>query len=730
MTAIENDPEDRAGRSARRGIGLVAVFLAAVMVAGIAATYQFTANERAREAQLWQTRLGIVADTRAAAIAAWLRRQTEELSALADNTALQLYMTQILAPLPTSSSTSAPTLGAPDRRADDQARTGYLSNLLAVVAHQAGFSAAAAGPDVSANVRRIGVAGILLVTLEGRVVAASPESPPLEGALAEFLAGARRGDAVIKDIYLDQTGTPAMAFAVPLYTVQGISLPGEAGSSGQIAGQIGWVLSVKQVASSLYPLLRQPGAVWDSAEALLVRRNGNVIEYLSPTQEGDAPLSRRLAADTPDLAARYALEKPGGFDTRRDYRGAEVLVTGRTIAPLSWAVVYKIGRAEALGPVEDRTRRLAIILGLVVFVIGIGMVAIWRHGSSVRAARATAEQAALARRFEAQSRFLKLITDTQPNPMFIVDGENRYRFANRVATGAAGISEDDVLGKTLASVLGPATAARYEALNRETIESGLPQRAIHRSGADGDLRVVQAEHVRVPETLDGPPGVMVIEEDITIAVAERERRTRTLDHLIGTLISILDRRDPYAAHHSARVSETAASIAREMGYDEAMIETVSTAGRLLNVGKIMVPEDVLTHDRALDEHQVRLVRDSIGKSAEMLAAVEFDGPVVDTLRQVQRILQPGAGTDEAGEAVSDDVSIAAQIVMAANAFVALTSDRAWRIGIDESDAAGRLMAESEGRYPRRVVSALLNLVDNKGLAFGVESAAPVGQPLH
>ena len=730
MTAIENDPEGQTGRSARWGIGLIAVFLATVMVAGIAATYQFTANERAREAQLWQTRLGIVADTRAAAIAAWLRRQTEELSALADNAALQLYMTQILAPSPATSpatsSAQSPGLGTPDRRADDQARTGYLSNLLAVVAHQAGFSGAATGPDVNANVRRIGVAGISLVTLDGRVVAASPESPPLEGALAEFLTGARRGDSVIKDIYLDQTGTPAMAFAVPLYTVQGVSVPGGAGA----AGQIGWILGVKQVASALYPLLRQPGAVWESAEALLVRRNGNAIEYLSPTQDGDAPLSRRLALDTPDLAARYALEKPGGFDIRRDYRGAEVLVTGRTIAPLSWAIVYKIGRAEALGPVEDRTRRLAIILGLVVLAIGIGMVAIWRHGSSVRAARAGAEQAALARRYEAQSRFLKLITDTQPNPMFIVDGENRYRFANRVATGATGISEDEVLGKTLASVLGPATAARYEALNRATIESGLSQIAVHRSGANGDLRVVQAEHVRVPETLDGPPGVMVIEEDITIAVAERERRARTLDNLIGTLISILDRRDPYAAHHSARVSETAASIAREMGYDEGMIETVSTAGRLLNVGKIMVPEDVLTHDRALDEDQVRLVRESIGKSAEMLAAVEFDGPVVDTLREVQRTLQPAAGSDDAAAVVSDDVAIAAQVVMAANAFIAMTSDRAWRTGIDEADAAGRLMAESEGRYPRRVVSALLNLVDNKGLAFGVESAAPAGQPLH
>lgn len=706
MTVIDNVPVVESGPSARRGMILIIVFLAAVMAAGITAIYHYSANERDREAQLWQTRLGIIADTRAAAVGEWLRRQGQELLGLADNASLQIYLTQMMAPV-------ANGVPSPDRQADDQARGGYLSNLLELVAHRSGFSAAPVGPAVDANVRRVGVAGISLVTIDGRVVAASPGSPPVEGPLAEFLAGAPRGEPAIKDIYLDQTGAPAMAFAVPLYAVQG---------GATAASQIGWVLGVKQVAGELYPLLRQAGSVWPSAEILLVRKNGNVIEYLSPTQESEGPLVRRFAADTPDLAARFALEKPGGFAIRRDYRNAEVLITGRLIAPVSWAVAHKIGRDEALGPTEDRTRRLAIILGLVVIAVGGGVVAVWRHGTSLRAVRIAGEQAELAQRFEAQSRFLKLITDTQPNSMFIVDDENRYRFANRVAAWQSGLAEEDILGKTLASVLGPAEAARYEILNRDTMENGVSRRSIHRTGANGELRVVQAEHVLVPETLDGAAGVMVIEEDITAAVAERERRSRTLDNLIGTLIAILDRRDPFAAHHSARVSETAKALAQEMGFDSEMTETVATAGKLLNIGKIMVPEEILTQDGALDEGQVRLIRESIGQSAEMLAAVEFDGPVVETLRQVHAQLQG----DNDGVAETGEVPITAQIVMVANAFVAMTSDRAWRRGIDEGTAAGILMTESDGRYARRVVSALLNLVDNKGLVFDSASKSVAG----
>jgi HD-GYP domain-containing protein (c-di-GMP phosphodiesterase class II) len=136
----------------------------------------------------------------------------------------------------------------------------------------------------------------------------------------------------------------------------------------------------------------------------------------------------------------------------------------------------------------------------------------------------------------------------------------------------------------------------------------------------------------------------------------------------------------------------------------------------------MVPEDVLTQDGALDEGQVRMVRESIGQSAEMLAAVEFDGPVVDILREVHAQLQgDNDGVNENGE-----IPITAQIVMVANAFVAMTSDRAWRRGIDEGTAAGILMIESNGRYARRVVSALLNLVDNKGLVFDSSSKSAAG----
>jgi PAS domain S-box-containing protein len=374
--------------------------------------------------------------------------------------------------------------------------------------------------------------------------------------------------------------------------------------------------------------------------------------------------------------------------------------------------MYKIDRTEALGPGDDRARRLLLVFLFAIAAIAAAVIAAWRHGTSVRAARAAADYEQMARRYEAQSRFLRQVTDSQPAAMFIVDPDNRYTFANRIALNRAGIGEADLIGKTLASVLGPADARRYEGLNREVLQTGERRMQIVQSGANGDLRVVQSEHIPIAEGSDRVPGIMIVEEDITSAVAERERRERTLQRLIDTLVAVLDRRDPHAANHSLRVAAVARSIALEMGLGGADARTAEIAGQLMNIGKALVPAEMLTRDGALGEDEMRMVRDSLQSGAALLEGIEFDGPVVETLRQMyERWDGGGAPAGLAG----DEIFVTAQIVAVANAFVALTSPRAWREAVDPEAAAGRLMAETGGAFARRVVSALMNLVDNRNL---------------
>ncbi|MBI3452115.1 MAG: PAS domain-containing protein, partial [Rhodospirillales bacterium] len=462
--------------------------------------------------------------------------------------------------------------------------------------------------------------------------------------------------------------------------------------------------------SELFPLLGRPPVAEKSAESMLVRRSDAVIEFLSPLADGAGPLVKRLAADTPRLAAAYAVETPGGFAILRDYRDAEVLVTGRRIALAPWTLVHKVDRGEALATSDARLNRLLAFLLLGVAAIAGALIAVWRHGASRRASDAARRFEALARRFDSQGKILRLVTDSQPAAIFIADAESRIRFANSAAGARAGAPQDDLIGKALASVFGPAQAQGYEKLNRAAIETQSAQSEVSRLDINGATRVLRTEHIPLPVAAGEPPGVLVVEDDITTEIVERERRERTLRQLVRTLVAIVDRRDPYAAYHSQRVAAVASRVAEEMGLDPVAMETAEIAGNLMNLGKILVPAQLLTRNSDLSDDEKRQIRESLQAGVDLLENIEFDGPVVETLRLAQERVD-GAGPRglKGGE-----IPVTARIVAVANAFVALVSARAHRPGVSFDEAVDILLKQAGGAFDRAVVVALVNDLDNRG----------------
>lgn len=320
-------------------------------------------------------------DTQAAAVEQWLDNQFSELGKLPDNVSLQLYMTELIR-----------TGNRDVRMTRELAESGYLEILLNLVADGAGYSGGMTGPDVRAYVRRVGLSGIALIDLAANQVAASIGAPPIEGRLRKFLLETSRGERGLFDLHRNASGNPAMGFAMPIFAVHGDNADSQ---------QIGWALGVRDVAADLYARLRQPGMVWQSAEALLVRRSGATIEYLSPMLDGGKPFSRALATDAPDLAASFAMSNLGGFGIHRDYRDKQVLVTSRRLAGAPWTLVYKIERAESLDIADQRITRQIIQIILVILIITAAFIAVWRHGASRRAVKAAANFRELARRYEA-----------------------------------------------------------------------------------------------------------------------------------------------------------------------------------------------------------------------------------------------------------------------------------------------------------------------------------------
>ncbi|WP_138381059.1 HD domain-containing phosphohydrolase [Luteithermobacter gelatinilyticus] len=683
---------------------VIAVLVLAAAVAAMIFALKLADAEKTRDEITWQQQMSVIVAGREAAIEDWLEEQTTALSRLADNAALRIYLAHVI-------EDNAPT---GEKNEEALAQMVYLENQL--LAHAQRYGYAPSRPegiaDIGASLDTVPTAGLALTTPEGQLLVSTPAMPPVTRPIAAYLEAGAGSDPIIYGPYPGATGAPQIAFVTPVFGVQ----------EDETGLALGVLVGIKILDQSFYKKLHQPGDMARTAKSYLIRRNNGIIEYLSPIERsnGDrhAPLTLLMDENTPSLIAAEVSKNPGSFVQGLDYDGRKVMATGRHIQGTDWTLVRSVEAKEILGQVEERRRNIIWISGLIIVTVAVLLLLIWRHGVSVRVSEAAKRQRALTAKFEKLSHFMEVVTDSQPTSITAVDENGQYTFANRQAEKELGLMRNDIVGQPVKKILDPALARETLSHVQEVLDEGQPVSRLETQ--EENRTTVKADYL--PLMVGPEKGVLIVREDISLLVRERERREQALKNLVQTLTMIIDRRDPYSARHSTRVSQVARTLAREMECDEITVETAEIAGALMNLGKILVPREVLTRPGELSSEELITVRESIQKSADMLEGLEFEGPVVETLRQI-RAHWDGSGSP-AGLS-GEDILLPARIIAVANAFVAMVSARAHRPGLDMEEAAMILMNDADRIYDRRPVAALLNYLENKG---GLEAWKSFGQP--
>ncbi|WP_169570189.1 HD domain-containing phosphohydrolase [Sneathiella limimaris] len=670
-------------------IGFAIFLLLVVVIGGIWGTITFVNQQRERDLQNWEIRLGIVADSRLASVEEWLAKQKEAIISLAENESLQVYLTQLVIDTEDNGT-----------RIEEVPEAGYLTNLLNNHAVISGFWEAPE-PEIRANVARPGRAGIALMDATGKLLVSSGNMPPMTPEIRAAMAQADSGVSAVIDLYEGLDGEPIMGFVHPVYAIQ---------QDGDAENIIGFIVGVRTVAKSLFPRLYQPGETHQTSETYLVRKNGNLTEYISPLADGTGPLKRRLTTDE-SRAASFVIENPGAFGRKQNYLADEVLVTGRAVTGAPWFLVRSITTFEALSESQDRLNTmLGVFLLLILGVTGT-VVAVWRHGTSIRAAELAEKYKKTADSLQEQSNFLNVVTDSQPTGIAVFSDKNRFTFANKVAADAVEMPKDAVVGRRITTVYPPVVAEQIQKLLHQAGENNQNTSELIEVPQGEEDHIWKSDIIPLGANKDQVNSFLAVFQDITDVVTEREQREAVLRNLVTTLVAFLDRRDPYSANQSSRVAEVGVAIAEELGSTERVIRTVDIAGNLMNLGKILVPTEILTKAGNLTTEEMEIVRDSLFASADLLEEVKFNLPVAETLRQLQ---EHWDGTGKPRGLKETAINEAARIIMVANAFVGMVSPRAYRDAFDFSKAVGILMEDADKRYDRRPISALINYLDNRG----------------
>ena len=178
--------------------------------------------------------------------------------------------------------------------------------------------------------------------------------------------------------------------------------------------------------------------------------------------------------------------------------------------------------------------------------------------------------------------------------------------------------------------------------------------------------------------------------------------------IVRSLAAAVDVRDGYTREHSHLVSDLSAAIARRIGLASSDVARISVGALLHDVGKIGVPDAILTKEGGLSTEEWECIRQHPGLGKRIL---EQAPELMDVIPLVFHHQERWDGTGYPQQLRGEDIPLGARIIAAADAYHAIRSDRPYRTGRSHREAMRELRQCSGEQFDPRVIDALLAVLD-------------------
>jgi diguanylate cyclase (GGDEF)-like protein len=421
-------------------------------------------------------------------------------------------------------------------------------------------------------------------------------------------------------------------------------------------------------------------------------------------------------------------------------------------AALRQSAALRAGEARA-----NRTVSIAVALGLVLLALYAAIVV--RYGRRLDAARAAeverlaeiaitdpltglrnhrAFQEDVVRELQRVSRTgvpvalvlidvdeLKVVNDTLGHQA----GDERLQsLADAIrATGRAADAAYRVGGDEFAVILPDARAwgalefvqrlrAATQAGGGFTVTAGISEALTLRPKDDlireADLALIGAKRIHQDAAIFGPD----MAPHDGAAAADDEHHTRTLS---SALARAVDAKDSYTRSHCQTVSQLCGLIGAELGFDGERLTRLRLAGLLHDVGKIGVPDAILNKPAKLtdDEYEHMKRHSLLGYDIVQAADMELEA------RWVRHHHERYDGRGYPDGLAGEEIPLEARIILVADAFEAMTSDRPYRNAPGQAFAIDELRGNAGSQFDPAVVAALTRLLE-RGEGGALAGAPP------
>lgn len=178
--------------------------------------------------------------------------------------------------------------------------------------------------------------------------------------------------------------------------------------------------------------------------------------------------------------------------------------------------------------------------------------------------------------------------------------------------------------------------------------------------------------------------------NVAMSIENNKLNLKVVDGYKGTIRALaasIDAKDHYTRGHSQRVTELALLGARSLNISREELEILEYAGILHDIGKIGIPDNILSKPGRLTPGEFDIIRQHPGIGANIMDGISF-------LEEARKLTlhhhEKYDGTGYPDGLIGNDIPLGARLLAVADAFDSMTSNRSYRAAMSTEDALNEL----------------------------------------
>ena len=186
-----------------------------------------------------------------------------------------------------------------------------------------------------------------------------------------------------------------------------------------------------------------------------------------------------------------------------------------------------------------------------------------------------------------------------------------------------------------------------------------------------------------------------------------ERLEHTFLSTVEALANALEANDEYTSSHARWISDLALKVGVALGLGPSALKRLELGALLHDIGKIGIPSEILSKPGPLTDDERALVETHPILGERILAPIEQLADVRPVVRSCHEHFD---GTGYPDRIAGEAIPIESRIILACDAFHAMTTDRPYRHALDAGEAERRLRERSGTQFDPHVLDALLRVL--------------------